>query len=463
MSDQATSLWGGRFQGAADPRFLAFQESLSVDSRLFAVDVEGSRAWARALGHAEVLTADEVTRIVAGLDAVEADVAKDPALLAESSAEDIHSFVEQRLGVHAGDLAKKLHTGRSRNDQVATDLKLYLRGTVADLDATAADLQLALAELAERTAALPLPGYTHLQRAQPITAGHHALAYVEMLARDRSRLSDALARMDTCPLGSAALAGTAFPVNRETLAVSLGFSAPTANSLDTVSDRDHATELAFACAQILVHLSRLAEDWIFFCSQEAGFLELSDAVCTGSSLMPQKKNPDAMELIRGKSARTLGNVQTLLALSKGLPLAYDRDLQEDKSTLFDSLDTTTACLAVMALAVRGAEYDEVVCRRAAATGYLNATDVADLLVHAGVPFRTAHERAGQAVVRALEHGCEVEDMPAEVLTELLPELTGDLKQLLSPEAVLARRDVTGGTAPTRVAAAAEAWLAALQP
>ncbi|MCA8957967.1 MAG: argininosuccinate lyase, partial [Planctomycetes bacterium] len=355
-----------------------------------------------------------------------------------------------------GDLAKKLHTGRSRNDQVATDLKLWLRDAVADLDTGLHALMAALVALAHRYAELPMPGYTHLQRGQPITVGHHALAYVEMLARDRARLEDAAARMDTCPLGSGALAGTAFEIDRKALAGALDFAAATRNSLDAVSDRDHVCEVVFACSMVMVHLSRLAEDWIFFATFEAGFLQFGDAVATGSSLMPQKKNPDAMELLRGKTGRVAGSLQGLLMVLKGLPLAYDKDLQEDKEALFDAVDTTNACLRVAAVAVQHAEFTER-CRTAAGRGYLNATDVADLLVAAGVPFRDAHERTGTAVRRAIEHGVEIEELPAEQLAELLPELGSDLRQQLAVETVLRRRRVVGGTAPQRVRAEVKAW------
>ena len=456
-SQEGTGLWGGRFAGAQDPRFLAFQESLSVDARMAFEDLEGSRAWARALGRAEVVTADEAESIVAGLDRIERGLVDDPTQLARSAAEDVHSHVEAALTDDIGELGKKLHTGRSRNDQVSTDLRLHLRrmGDVL-LDALGA-LQGELVALAGRTHDLALPGYTHLQRAQPITAGHHALAYVEMLERDRGRVADALERMDACPLGSAALAGTAFPIDREVLAESLGFGRVTHNSLDAVSDRDHLCELVFACSLAMVHLTRLAEDWIFFCSTEAGFLELADDVCTGSSLMPQKKNPDALELVRGRAGHVVGALQALLFTLKGLPMAYDRDLQEDKRSLFAALDDTIACLEVMALCVRGATYDVERCEAAAERGHLNATDLADLLVRAGVPFRTAHERAGSAVRRALDHGCEVEHLPAADRAELLPELGDDLPALLSVRAVLDRRDVTGGTAPARVAAEVARW------
>lgn len=456
--DGGTGLWGGRFEGAADQRFLAFQESLSVDSRLLADDVEGSVAWAGALAAAGLLQAEEADQLQSALLEVLDDTLNEPERLLNSDAEDVHTFVEQRLIEKVGDLGKKLHTGRSRNDQVATDLRLYLREQVDELDSALARLQLALTLLAESNHDLPIPGFTHLQRAQPITAGHHALAYVEMFERDRERFEDAFTRMDRCPLGSAALAGTAFKIDRESLAETLGFSGgPTQNSLDASSDRDHVVELTFACSLAMVHLSRLCEDWIFFASSEACFLELSDEVCTGSSLMPQKKNPDALELIRGRAGGVVGDLNALLMTLKGLPMAYDRDLQEDKVSLFHALDQTRACLDVMELAVRGAQYDRERCAAAAARGYQNATDLADLLVLAGVPFRTAHERSGQAVRRALELGVELEQLPAEERAALCPELDGDWAVLLSVEAVLDRRSATGGTAPVRVREQVDRW------
>lgn len=453
-----TGLWGGRFEGAADQRFLAFQESLSVDSRLLADDVEGSVAWAGALAAAGLLEAEEADQLQTALLEVLDETLSEPDRLLNSDAEDVHTFVEQRLIEKVGDLGKKLHTGRSRNDQVATDLRLHLREQVDELDSALARLQLALTLLAEANHDLALPGFTHLQRAQPITAGHHALAYVEMFERDRERFEDAFTRMDRCPLGSAALAGTAFDIDRESLAETLGFSGgPTQNSLDASSDRDHVVELTFACTLAMVHLSRLCEDWIFFASSEARFLELSDEVCTGSSLMPQKKNPDALELIRGRVGGVVGDLNALLMTLKGLPMAYDRDLQEDKASLFHALDQTRACLDVMELAARGARYHRERCAAAAASGYQNATDLADLLVLAGVPFRTAHERSGQAVRRALELGVELEELPADERASLCPELDGDWSELLSVDAVLARRSATGGTSPVRVREQVDRW------
>jgi len=454
-------LWGGRFEGASDPRFEAFNASLAFDQRLWREDVQGSIAWARALERARVLTAAEADALEQGLRSVAAELERDPRSLRDSTAEDVHSFVEGRLFELVGDLAKKLHTGRSRNDQVATDLKLWMRTHVKVLEGALVDAVRALVELAEPNAALPMPGYTHLQRAQPITVGHHLLAYVEMLARDQERLSDLAARMESCPLGSGALAGTAFDIDREALAASLGFARATRNSLDAVSDRDHVLELGFACATILVHLSRLAEDWIFFTSQEAGFLQLSDAVASGSSLMPQKKNPDALELLRGKCGRVTGRLMGLLMTVKGLPLAYDKDLQEDKEALFECVDTTRASLEIAAVVVRNARFDADRCKSEAARGYMNATDVADLLVQSGVPFRVAHERAGATVRAALERGVEIEELPDEERKRLLPELAQlsptEFRQQLSVEAVLARRSVLGGTSPARVQAEVSAW------
>ncbi|MFO1052887.1 MAG: argininosuccinate lyase [Planctomycetota bacterium] len=449
-----SKLWGGRFEGGLDPFFERFNRSLPFDRRLVDEDIVGSIAWAQALGGAGVLTPDEVGELCTALGVLREELSNDPARVARASDEDVHSFVERELLTAIGALARKLHTGRSRNDQVATDLKLWLKRRVDELDAHLLELQTTLLDLAERHSDLPIPGYTHLQRAQPITAGHHVLAWFEMLARDRSRLADARARFDTCPLGSGALAGTAFPIDRESLAESLGFlGGPTRNSLDAVSDRDHVAEVVFACALTMIHLSRLAEDWIFLGTFEARLVRFADAVATGSSLMPQKKNPDALELIRGKCGRVAGHLQGFLMTLKGLPMAYDKDMQEDKEALFDAIDTTIACVRVATTVVATIEYDTDRCRAAASQGQLNATDVADLLVRAGVPFRDAHERIGALVRRAIEQGVEIEALPEAELKKLLPEVQGDLRTELGVDRVLARRNVLGGTAPDRVRAA----------
>ncbi|MEL6431151.1 MAG: argininosuccinate lyase [Planctomycetota bacterium] len=458
------ALWGGRFEGALDPLFERVNQSLPFDRRLLPEDVRGSQAWARALGAAGVLEEAEVEQLVAALDDVLAAAVRDPERVLASGAEDVHSYVEAELVDRVGDLGRRLHTGRSRNDQVATDLKLHLRDRLGALVLGVRSLQAALAELAVRHAADPLPGYTHLQRAQPVTFGHQCLAYVEMLDRDAGRFEDAAARMDRCPLGSGALAGVPYAIDRHALSVDLGFGGgPTRNSLDAVSDRDHALETTSACATTMVHLSRLAEDWVFLASSEARMLRFGDRVSTGSSLMPQKRNPDALELVRGKVGRVHGAHVALVTTMKGLPLAYDKDMQEDKEPLFDALDQTLDALAVARACALDVTFDTGAGRAAASgDGFLEATDLADLLVARGVPFRTAHERVGRAVERAIARGTSLGALPADDRAELVPELDGvDLETELGVDAVLARRVAYGGTAPDRVAEEAERWKRAL--
>ncbi|MBM4061548.1 MAG: argininosuccinate lyase [Planctomycetes bacterium] len=450
-------MWGGRFQGGLDPAFAEFQRSLPQDHVLGFADLEVNLAWSEALAAAGLFTADELARVRAAIEDLAAHWAEH-GVPADDAAEDVHSLVERELVARCGDLGKRIHTGRSRNDQVATDLRLYLRERIAGLLEGIQDLCAALVGKAGAHAGDPMPGYTHLQRAQPITIGHHALAHVEALARDRQRLLDALSRMDQCPLGSGALAGTTVPVDRAALAAQLGFGGgPCRNSLDATAARDHLCELLFACAMATTHLSRLAEDYVFFATQEARFLHFGDAVSTGSSLMPQKRNPDAMELVRGKAARVQGALLAMLGTIKGLPLAYNRDLQTDKETLLPALAETEACLHVAALAVQHASFDVARCAAEAGKGYQNATDLADLLVAQGVPFRDAHALAGAAVNRAVELGVELQDLPPGERQRLLPQLRGDLTRELSVSAVLARRAATGGTAPARVRAEVERW------
>jgi len=454
----ATRLWGGRQSGALNPAFEAFNRSLPFDQRLVQEDIAGSMAWAKALKQAGVLNSADTKALIEALEQLSQEVSQDPAALDASQAEDVHAFVEQALIQKVGEVGKRLHTGRSRNDQVATDMRLYVRKAGAELDQQLKSLIEALVQLAEREVDTVLPGYTHLQRAQPISAGHHALCYAEMLGRDAGRLKDALLRQDTSPLGCGALAGTAFPIDREALAKSLGFASACANSLDAVASRDGLLELVSACSTTMLSLSRLAEDWIFFASQEAGFLTLSDEVTTGSSLMPQKKNPDALELLRGKTARVLGAWTTLASLQKGLPLAYNKDLQEDKEALFDALDTTSACLQVASVCVGAASYNRQRCQQACAEGHLDATDLADLLVAAGVTFRDAHHRIGVLVCAADEGGFELSQLPADLTGEHLPELAHlDLAAELSPTRILERRCALGGTAPSRVKQEIERW------
>ncbi|MEZ5989762.1 MAG: argininosuccinate lyase [Planctomycetota bacterium] len=455
------SLWGGRFAGGQHPAFDAFNRSLPFDRVLWREDLEGSRGWVRAQRAAKSLAADEAERLLAALDRLEADLAEDPAALRESQAEDIHGYVEAHLVEELGDLGKKLHAGRSRNDQVATDLRLWCRHRTAELDLVLGATMKALAVLAAQEAATPIPGYTHLQRAQVVTVGHHALAYVEMLARDRDRLAAAAARLDECPLGSGALAGTFLPVDREALARDLGFARPTRNSLDAVSDRDFVAELLFVATLSGAHLSRLAEDWIFFASQEAGFLELGDEVTTGSSLMPHKKNPDSLELIRGKGARLLGRMTGFLACLRSLPLAYDKDLQEDKEALFEVLETWEACLVVARLCVESARFDAERCAEACRRGYLDATELAELLVAAGVPFREAHDQVGRLVRLGLEQGRELTALSDDEVRRIAPAFEPSMRASLAIDAILARRTAKGAANPALVRAEAEAWTARL--
>ncbi|ACY86310.1 argininosuccinate lyase [Edwardsiella piscicida] len=447
------ALWGGRFSQAADRRFKQFNDSLRFDYRLAEQDIIGSVAWSRALVTVGVLTVQEQQQLAQALAALLEEVRADPHAILDSDAEDIHSWVEQQLIGRVGDLGKKLHTGRSRNDQVATDLKLWCKAQGEMLRQALIALQQALTDCARQNQDAVMPGYTHLQRAQPITFAHWCLAYVEMLARDESRLDDALRRLNTSPLGSGALAGTAYPIDRDRLADWLGFSAATRNSLDSVSDRDHVLELLSAAAIGMVHLSRFAEDLIFFNSGEAGFIELSERVTSGSSLMPQKKNPDALELIRGKCGRVQGALSGMLMTLKGLPLAYNKDMQEDKEGLFDALDTWLDCLQMAALALDGLAVRRPRCAEAAQQGYANATELADYLVAKGIPFREAHHIVGEAVVAALAQGKPLEALPLETLQSFSPAIGADVYPLLALDSCLVKRSARGGVAPQQVAQA----------
>ncbi|MCU0865885.1 MAG: argininosuccinate lyase [Planctomycetes bacterium] len=450
-------MWGGRFAGSLAPFFEQFQKSLPQDHVLAFADLRTNRAWSQALAKVGVFTAAELAAVHRAIDDLDAEWRR-TGIPASDPAEDVHSLVERELVARCGELGKRIHTGRSRNDQVATDLRLYLRERISTLATGITRLCSELVVQADRHHDAPIPGYTHLQRAQPITIGHWALAHCEALGRDRDRLLAAGQRMDVCPLGSGALAGTVLGVDRDALALDLGFAGgPSHNSLDATAQRDHLCELAFVCAMVQTHLSRLAEDTIFFATQEARFLSFGDEVSTGSSLMPQKRNPDAMELVRGKCSRSHGALLALLGSLKGLPLAYNRDLQTDKETLFPTLAETEACLSVAALAIQHATFDTRHCAAEAERGYLNATDLADLLVAAGVPFRDAHGIVGQAVNRAVELGVELQELPAAEQQRLLPQLRVDLRQALAAHTVLARRAVVGGTAPDRVRTEVTRW------
>ncbi|MFN2597894.1 MAG: argininosuccinate lyase [Pyrinomonadaceae bacterium] len=452
MADEK-KLWGGRFTGRADEGFAAFNRSFGFDRRLFAADVRASAAHAEALRAAGVLTDEEAARISRGLDALLARASEDQSFLDDPHAEDVHSFIEARLVELIGDAGRKLHTGRSRNDQVATATRLWLRGEIDEIAARVREAQAALLDLAEAHREAVVPGYTHLQRAQPVLFAHWCLAYFEMLARDRERLADARRRTNVLPLGSAALAGTSYAIDRELVARALGFESVSRNSLDAVSDRDFCVEFCAAASLSMAHLSRLAEDLIIYSTTEFGFVELGDAISTGSSLMPQKKNPDALELVRGKSGRVFGDLVALLVAVKGLPLAYNKDMQEDKEATFDAADTLSASLEVTATVLRNVRLREERAREAASRGYMNATELADYLARKGVPFRAAHEQVGRAVLRAIELGVELDELPLEELRAISPHVGEDVREALTLERTLATKSQAGGTSRERVAEA----------
>ncbi|TMX38965.1 argininosuccinate lyase [Vibrio parahaemolyticus] len=449
------ALWGGRFTQAADTRFKEFNDSLRFDYRLAEQDIVGSIAWSKALLSVGVLSAEEQQKLELALNELKLEVMEDPHQILRSDAEDIHSWVEQQLISKVGDLGKKLHTGRSRNDQVATDLKLWCRQQGQQLLIALDRLQSQMVQVAKQHQGTVLPGYTHLQRAQPVTFAHWCLAYVEMFERDYSRLSDALQRLDTCPLGSGALAGTAYPIDREQLAHNLGFHRATRNSLDSVSDRDHVMELMSVASISMLHLSRLAEDMIFYNSGESNFIELADTVTSGSSLMPQKKNPDALELIRGKTGRVYGALAGMMMTVKALPLAYNKDMQEDKEGLFDALDTWNDCMEMAALCFDGIKVNDERTLEAAKQGYANATELADYLVAKGIPFREAHHIVGVAVVGAIAKGCALEELSLQELQEFSDVIDNDVYDILTIESCLEKRSALGDVSPKQVAYAVD--------
>lgn len=450
---ETKNLWGGRFKGEADPGFAAFNRSFGFDRRIFKADVRASLAHCEALAGAGVLTASEAAQIRNGLRTILKRAATDPRYFDELPAEDVHSFIEARLVQLIGDAGRKLHTGRSRNDQVATAFRLWLREEIDRIDERVRAAQGALLDLAEAHAAAILPGYTHLQRAQPVLWAHWCLAYFEMLRRDRGRLTEVRRRVNVLPLGSAALAGTSYRIDREGVARELGFESVSRNSLDAVSDRDFCVEFASAASLIMLHLSRLAEDIILYATTEFGFLELSDAVATGSSIMPQKKNPDSMELVRGKAGRVFGHNAGLLATLKGLPLAYNKDMQEDKEAVFDTVETVAASLEVTRTVLGNLRVREEVTRGAARRGYMNATELADYLARKGMPFREAHDAVGRIVLRAIERGVELDELPLEEMRAVSALIEEDVYEALSLERTLATKSQRGGTAPERVAEA----------
>ncbi|WP_456070083.1 argininosuccinate lyase [Haemophilus paraphrohaemolyticus] len=447
------ALWGGRFTQEADQKFKFFNDSLRFDYRLALQDIDGSIGWAKAITSVGVLTEEEHQQLVAALKELRAEIEPKIEIILKDDAEDIHSWVESKLIEKVGDLGKKLHTGRSRNDQVAVDMKMWCKAQVIVMQERIRNLQEKLVLTAEANQHAVMPGYTHLQRAQPITFAHWCMAYFEMLERDHSRLTDAYKRMYTCPLGSGALAGTAYAVDRDALAKDLGFSIGTRNSLDSVSDRDHVLELLSSASISMVHLSRFAEDLIFFNSGESAFLELSDRVTSGSSLMPQKKNPDACELIRGKSGRVFGSLTGLLTTLKGLPLAYNKDMQEDKEGIFDAMETWQACLEIAALVLEDINVNVERTREAAQQGYSNATELADYLVAKGIPFREAHHIVGEAVVYAISKREPLEALSVAEFKQFHAVIYEDVYPILSLESCLEKRCAKGGVNPECVAEA----------
>ena len=442
-------LWGGRFSASAEKALEEFSCSLHFDKRLAAYDLRGSWAHAKTLAKAEVLSADELRQIIDGLKRIRWEV-KNDSFPWHAELEDVHTNIEARLCELIGDVGKKLHTGRSRNDQIATDLRLYLRGNVGVMQLAIHSLQDAIVRRAEEERASLMPGFTHLQPAQAITFGHHAMAWFEMLKRDFSRLDDSYKRINCLPLGSAALAGSGFALDRRYTAELLGFDELSDNSLDAVSDRDFAVELCADCALLMMHLSRMAEEIILWCSQPFSFVELPDSWCTGSSLMPQKKNPDALELVRGKSGRVYGDLVALLTIMKAQPLAYNRDNQEDKEPVFDAIDSSLACIRVMKGIISSMRVDRKRLAEAAQMGYTTATDLADYLVRKGMPFRDAHALSGRIVCHALERGCRLWELPLSDLRAFYPGADEGLLRALRPVQSLNSKAIHGSAAPQEV-------------
>ena len=454
MSDETPSakLWAGRFTEPTDALVERFTESVSFDRRLAKHDIRGSIAHATMLAEVGVLTTEDRDAIVVGLEGILADIEAGDFEW-RTALEDVHMNVESVLTERIGDAGKRLHTGRSRNDQVATDVRLFVREALDDIAAAVRALQAAILEIAEREAETVLPGFTHLQPAQPTTFGHHMLAWFEMLERDAERFAECRGRVNRMPLGAAALAGTPYPIDRAMTTRLLGFDGVCENSLDAVSDRDFAIEFTSHCALAMVHLSRMSEELVLWVSAPFAFVELGDSYCTGSSIMPQKKNPDVPELVRGKSARVIGHLTALLVLMKGQPLAYNRDNQEDKEPLFDTVDTVTDCLRIFAGMLGTLECRRERMREAARLGYTTATDLADYLVRKAVPFRDAHEAVGRAVRSAGETGRDLSEMTLDELREFSPAIESDVFEVLTLEGSVAARNHVGGTAPAQVRAA----------
>ncbi len=447
---KARELWGGHFDADPAPLMTRINASIDVDRRLWRQDLEGSRAHARMLGACGILSEEEVEAILSGLDTIAREI-EEGRFAFRAELEDIHLHIEARLIELVGEPGRKLHTARSRNDQVATDLRMWVREASLRADRLLRELQRVLLDRAEEHHATIMPGFTHLQAAQPVTLGHHLMAYVEMFGRDRSRFADARARLDECPLGACALAGTGFPIDRRMTARALGFARPMRNSIDAVSDRDFALDYLTSAAICVVHLSRLAEELVLWSTPQFGFVRMSEAFSSGSSIMPQKRNPDAAELVRAKSGRVMADLERLLVVLKGLPLAYSKDLQEDKEAVFDAADTLELALAVSREMIKGMQLFPERMRAAARLGHITATDLADWLVREkGVAFREAHGIVGRVVRLAEERGVELDELTLEELKKVDPRLDAAAREVLTLERAVASRRSEGGTAPERV-------------
>jgi argininosuccinate lyase len=442
-------LWSGRFNTATDSTVEQFTSSLHFDKRLYRYDILGSIAHVRMLGKCNIISVKEMNQIVRGLQEILVEI-ESSKFRFNPADEDIHMSIEKRLKSKIGAPAGKLHTARSRNDQVILDLRLYLRDTITNMVQLVKDLQRAFLQLAEKNITVVMPGFTHLQHAQPVLFSHYLLAYVEMLDRDAERLQEIYLRVNVMPLGAGALAGTSFPIDRNYIARKLGFPAITANSIDTVSDRDFAIEMLSCSAIIMMHLSRFAEELVLWSSTEFGFIEIADAFCTGSSIMPQKKNPDVAELLRGKTGRVYGNLMALLTILKGLPLSYNRDLQEDKEPIFDTIDTITSSLSVLARMLPGIKINAVRMRLMAEMGYSIATDIADYLTKKGMPFRDAHEIVGRLVRYCETNNKALDELSLQTFKQISPLFTKDVYQVFDIHQSIDSRDIPGGTATNQV-------------
>ena len=449
-------LWGGRFTKEENALVDHFNASISFDQRFYKQDIRGSIAHVTMLAKQGILTEAEMTEIRNGLEGILADV-EAGQLEIDPTAEDIHSFVEATLIERVGDVGKKLHTGRSRNDQVALDMKLYIRDEIGELDALLKDLLTTILRIIDENLETYMPGFTHLQKAQPVTVAHHFGAYFEMFLRDRSRLADIRKRMNTCPLGAGALAGTTYPLDREYTASLLDFDCATRNSMDSVSDRDYLIELCSAMATIMMHLSRFSEEIILWNSNEYQFVELDDAYSTGSSIMPQKKNPDIAELVRGKTGRVYGALTSILTTMKGIPLAYNKDMQEDKEMVFDAIDTTKGCIALFTGMIDTMRFHKDIMKKSAMNGFTNATDAADYLVNHGVPFRDAHGIVGQLVLFCLDKGISLDDMTLEEYKAISPVFESDIYDAISLKTCVEKRTTIGAPGPSVMKQAAEQY------